>query len=170
MSKRKGIYITIDDLLEEINIDVARYFFLVRGPGSHLLFNLDLAKEQSEKNPVYYIQYAHARICSILRKIKSRRPKDKNLELLNHPAELNLIKNLIKLPEVIEKTAEDYQIQRLPRYAYGLSEAFHRFYRDCRVITEDKKLQETRLALLFSTKTVLKETLDLMGVSAPEKM
>ncbi len=170
MSKRKGVYVTIDDLLEEINIDVARYFFLIRSSDSHLLFNLDLAKEQSEKNPVYYIQYAHARICSIFRKIKGWKPKAKNLDLLNHPAELNLIKCLIELPEIIEDTARDYQVQRVPRYAYSLAEAFHRFYRDCRVIAEDKKLQEARLSLLFATKTVLKETLDLMGISAPKKM
>lgn len=170
MSKRKGIYITVDDLLEEINVDVARYFFLVRSPGSHLLFNLDLAKEQSEKNPVYYIQYAHARICSILKKIKNPKSGAKNLELLKHPSELNLIKYLIRFPEIIEDTTNDYQIQRIPRYAHDLAEAFHQFYRNCRVITEDKKLQEARLALVLATQIVLKNTLGLMGISAPQKM
>jgi arginyl-tRNA synthetase len=172
MSKRKGVYITIDDLLEEINVDVARYFFLVRSSGSHLLFNLDLAKEQSEKNPVYYIQYAHARICSILKKIKNPKSGVKNLELLKHPSELNLIKYLIRFPEIIEDTADDsdYQIQRIPRYAHDLAEAFHQFYRNCRVITEDKKLQEARLTLVLATQIVLKNTLDLMGISTPQKM
>lgn len=170
MSKRKGIYITVDDLLKEINVDVARYFFLIRGYGNHLLFDLDLAKEQSEKNPVYYIQYAHARICSILKKTEDIKPKTANLELLNQPAELELIKYLIRLPEIIEETAEDYQVQRLPRYAHDLAGVFHRFYGDCQVLIEDKKLQEARLALVLATKIVLKETLNLMGISAPEKM
>ncbi|OHA67723.1 MAG: hypothetical protein A3D59_04815 [Candidatus Wildermuthbacteria bacterium RIFCSPHIGHO2_02_FULL_47_17] len=192
MSKRTGIYVTIDELLDEVGLDVARFFFLMRGYGSHLNFDLDLAKQQSEKNPVYYVQYAHARICSILAKSKNQnsrlrasfaevatkaeqgfggQAKSKiNLKSLTHPSELALIKQLIRLPEIIEDISRDYQVQRLPQYAIDLATAFHQFYRDCRVISEDKNLTRARLALVFATKTVLKNTLALMGVSAPEKM
>jgi len=137
-------------------------------------FDLDLAKEQSEKNPVYYIQYAHARICSILRKIKNQKSKIKikfeNLKLLNHEKELELIKQLIKFPEIIEDCVKDYQLQRIPQYALDLTTAFHRFYQECKVITENKNLMEARLNLILATEIVLKKVLDLMGISAPEKM
>jgi len=137
---------------------------------------LDLAKEQSEKNPVYYVQYAHARIHSILAKSKIKNQKSKiqiksqKLKLLIHPSELSLMTQLIHLPEIIEDTASDYQVQRLPEYAVELARAFHSFYRDCRVITEDEKLSRARLALILAVKIVLKNTLDLMGISAPDKM
>lgn len=174
MSKRTGIYLTIDELIDEVGRDVARFFFLQRSPDTHLNFDLDLAKEQSEKNPVYYVQYAHARICSILEKLGIKgsraRAEDRNLKLLNHQSELTLIKQLIRLPEIIEDTAEDYQVQRLPQYAVDLATTFHAFYRDCRVIEEDKNLQSARISLVLATKIVLKKTLDLMGLSAPEKM
>jgi arginyl-tRNA synthetase len=170
MSKRTGVYVTIDELLDEVGLDITRFFFLTRSPGSHLLFDLDLAKKQSEKNPVYYIQYANARICSILRKIPGFKPQTSNLNLLTHPSELKLIKELIRLPEIIEDTANDYQVQRLPQYAMNLATIFHQFYRDCRVISDDKNLTQARLSLVSATKIVLKNTLDLMGLSAPEKM
>jgi arginyl-tRNA synthetase len=184
MSKRLGIYVTMDELLDKVGIDVARFFFLQKSADTHLNFDLDLAKEQSEKNPVYYIQYAHARICSILRKAQNNlQPTTHNFQLLNHPSELNLIKQLIKFPEIIEDTARDYQVQRIPQYALDLAAVFHRFYRDCRVLTDynlptflplagplNRSLQNARLALILVTKIVLKNTLDLMGISAPEKM
>ncbi len=180
MSKREGVYRTIEELIEGLGLNVVRFFFLTRSPTSHLIFNLDLAKEQSEKNPVYYVQYAHARICSILRKYeagstKKRRRKSSGLQtsgfgLLRHPSELSLIKQLIRLPEIIEDTAKDYQVQRLPQYTIDLATVFHQFYRDCHVITEDKNLEEARLRLVLATKIVLKNTLDLMGISAPERM
>ncbi len=170
MSKRKGIYVAMDELLEEINPDVVRFFFLQKSADTHLRFDLSLAKEQSEKNPVYYIQYAHARICSILRKMKFKKSdlkiEDKKLE----QSEEDLIKQLIRFPEIIENTARDYQIQRIPRYAFDLAEAFHRFYRDCKVMVEDKEVKNKRLAIISATKIVLKNTLDLMGISAPKKM
>ncbi|MBU4298750.1 arginine--tRNA ligase [Patescibacteria group bacterium] len=194
MSKRAGTYVTLNELIDEVGLDVARFFFLTRSPGSHLNFDLDLAKEQSEKNPVYYIQYAYARICSILRKcgkseIQSTKSKinpkiivsktkvfekleiqNSKLNLLNHPSELNLIKQLIRFPEVIEDTAKDEQVQRLPQYAGDLAAAFHQFYRDCRVLTETQSLSMARLGLILATKQVIKNTLDLLGISAPEKM
>jgi len=169
MSKRSGIYVTLDELIEEVGLDIVRFFFLTKNPGVHLNFDLALAKEQSEKNPVYYIQYAHARICSILNKI-GKKISYGNYELLRNPAELELIKELIRLPEIIEDTAKDYQVQRIPQYAAALATSFHQFYRDCRVISENKELTKARLSLILATKIVLKNTLDLMGISAPEKM
>jgi len=181
MSKRTGIYLTIDELIDEVGLDVARLFFLTRSPNTHLNFDLDLAKEQSEKNPVFYIQYAYARICSIIAKIPNFKIQNPNLKLLNHPSELNLIKQLIRLPEIIEDTARDYQVQRLPQYATDLATSFHQFYRDCRVLRSsdeigaekdkvNEELSHTRLSLLLATKVVLKNTLDLMGITVREKM
>jgi len=170
MSKRTGLYVTIDELIDEVGLDVARFFFLTRDHNSHLNFDLELAKEQSQKNPVYYVQYAHARICSILAKANGQKPETKNLNLLNHESELALIKKLMQFPEIIEDIAKDYQIQRLPQYSMDLATSFHKFYQDCQVISEDKKLTSARLALVFATKIVLKNTFDLMGISAPEKM
>jgi len=170
MSKRAGIYVTMNELLDEVGVDVARFFFLTKSPGSHLLFDLDLAKKQSEKNPVYYVQYAYARICSIIRKYGNSKLQSPNYKLINHPSELRLIKQLIRLPEIIEDTSKDYQIQRLPQYAMDLAGIFHQFYRDCRVISEDKELTKARLFLVQATKIILKNTLDLMGISAPGKM
>lgn len=173
MSKRQGVFVTVDELLKEVGTDVLRFFFLMYSANSHMNFDLDLAKEKSEKNPVYYVQYAHARICSILRKSQITNHKlqtNIKYQMLNHPNELKLIKELIKLPEIVEDTAKDYQVQRLSHYATDLAAAFHKFYDNCRVLGEEKDLEEARLALILATKTVLKNTLDLMGITAPEKM
>jgi len=169
MSKRTGVYVVLDELIDEVGLDVARFFFLTKSPNTHLNFDLGLAKEHSEKNPVYYIQYAYARICSIFKKTNLK-PQTSKLELLTHNNELELIKKLIQLPEIIEDTAYDYQVQRLTQYAVELATIFHQFYHNCRVISEDKKLSQSRLALVSATKIVFKNTLDLMGISAPEKM
>jgi len=175
MSKREGIYITLDELIDEVGMDSARFFFLQRRPGSHLNFDMSLAKDKSEKNPVYYIQYAYARICSILEKSKSESilisaSSQANFQLLNHALELRLIKQLIKFPEIIEDMAKDYQIQKLPKYAFETAGCFHQFYKNCRVLTENKELSDARLSLALAAKIVLKNTLDIMGISAPEKM
>ncbi|MFQ6049589.1 MAG: arginine--tRNA ligase [Candidatus Paceibacterales bacterium] len=182
MSKRAGIYVTMDEIIDEINPDVVRFFFLQKSATTHLNFDLSLAREQSKKNPVYYVQYAYARICSILRKVSDNRlqvkgKKIKNYylksniyHLLTHPSELNLIKQLIRFPEIIEDTAKDYQVQRIPQYAIELATVFHQFYRDCQVLTEDENLKKARIALILATKIVLKNTLNLMGISAPERM
>ncbi|KKT17178.1 MAG: Arginine-tRNA ligase [Parcubacteria group bacterium GW2011_GWB1_43_6] len=169
MSKRTGTYVTLDELIDEVGLDVARCFFLTRSADTHLNFDLALAKTQSEKNPVYYIQYAHARICSILRKVKMSKARPRT-DLLEHPAELKLIRQLMRLPEIVEDTSQDFQIQRLPQYAVDLATVFHQFYRDCHVISEDKNLSQARLSLVLAAKIVLKNTLSLMGISAPEKM
>jgi arginyl-tRNA synthetase len=170
MSKRLGTFVTMDELIDMVGIDAVRFFFLQKSASTHLNFDLELAKEQSEKNPVYYIQYANARICSILRKVSSSKPRTLDFRLLDHPSELNLIKQLVRFPEIIEDTAKDYQVQRIPQYALDLATAFHRFYRDCRVLSEDRKLTKARLSLVSSAQIVFRNILDLMGISAPEKM
>ncbi|MBU2219761.1 arginine--tRNA ligase, partial [Patescibacteria group bacterium] len=176
MSKREGVYVLVDDILKEITLDAFRFFMAKYSPDTHMDFDLDLAKEQSQKNPVYYVQYAYARICSILRKSSESSSSPlgevgRDFSLLSHPSELALIKQLIRLPEIIADTARDYQVHRLPQYALDLVRSFHKFYEDCRVIDEENKdLTVARLALCEATKIVLKNTLDLMGISAPEKM
>lgn len=176
MSKRTGTFVTVDELLDLVGKDAARFFFLQKSPDTHLDFDVDLAKEQSEKNPVFYVQYAHARICSILSKFgKSQIPIAKlqaksNLKLLRHPSELTLIKQLRRLPETIEDISRDYQVQRLGQFALDLATAFHQFYRDCRVLSPDVETSRARLALVLAAKITLKNTLDLLGISAPEKM
>ena len=183
ISKRKGKIVSLEWLIDKVGLDVARFFYLTKSLETQMEFDLKLAKEQTEKNPVYYIQYAHTRICGILRKIKNiefrlqpaHLPPAKagpiqNLGLLKHPKELDLIKQLIRFPEIVEDTATDYQLQRIPQYALDLATSFHQFYRDCRVLAENENLTKARLALILATKTVLKNTLDLMGISAPERM
>lgn len=169
MSKRAGTYITLDELLDEIPLDVARFFFLMRSPDTHMDFDLDLAKEQSEKNPVYYVQYAYARICSILAKAGEVKPE--NFEKLVHPAELVLIKKLLRLPDIVEDAAKNYQVHHLPQFALDLVRSFHKFYEECRVIDEnDKEMTSARLALVLATKIVLKNIFFLMGIEPREKM
>lgn len=170
MSKRTGIYVTIDELINEVGLDVARFFFLAHALETHMNFDMDMAKEKSEKNPVFKIQYAHARICSILRKIKKAKTQAPDFKLLKEQSEIGLIKQLIRLPEVVEDIAGNYQVQGLAQYAMDLADRFHKFYENCKVISEDKNLTNARLALVLATKVVLKNTSDLMGISAPEKM
>jgi arginyl-tRNA synthetase len=177
MSKRKGEYVTLEELVDKVGLDIARFFFLMYSADRHMDFDLGLAKEKSEKNPVYYVQYAYARINSILKKAKlpayakaSAGKQNSKLNLLSHPSELGLIKELIKLPEIVEDIAKDYQVQRLPHYALDVAAAFHRFYTDCRVLGDYKDLENARLALVLATKIVLENILDLMGISKPKKM
>lgn len=173
MSKRKGDIIALDWLVDEVGLDAARFFYLMKSLDTQMDFDLKLAKKKSKTNPVYYVQYAHARICSILNKCgksKIQNFKLETLKNLNQPSELSLIKQLIRFPEIIEDTAKDYQVQRVPQYAMDSATAFHQFYRDCQVINEDKKLEQARLSLVMATKIVLKNVLDLMGISAPKKM
>lgn len=173
MSKRSGVYVTLDELLDEVELDAARFFFLQRSSDTHLNFDMGLAKEKSEKNPVYYVQYAYARICSILRKAKNFGRRTSNFGRATSKIkkeEFDLIKQLIRFPEIIEDIAKDYQVQRLPIYALELVAAFHRFYENCRVISDDKELSRARLGLVLASQKILKNTLDLMGISAPEKM
>jgi len=170
ISKRKGRIITLEQLVDELGLDATRFFYLMKSLNTQMEFDVELAKEKSEKSPVFYVQYAHARICSILKKAENLEFGSKNLSLLERPSELELIKQLIRLPEIVEDTATDYQVQRLPQYAIDLATIFHQFYRDCKVLTQSEDLKKARLSLLFATKQVLKNTVDLMGISAPEKM
>ncbi|MFA5431343.1 MAG: arginine--tRNA ligase [Candidatus Paceibacterota bacterium] len=171
MSKRLGTAILMDDLLAELSPDVIKFFFLQKSNNTHLNFDMGLAREQSDKNPVYYVQYAHARIASILRSIDaSLIEKISNISLLVHPSEIELMKEILKLPEIIEDTALDYQVHRIPQYALDLATSFHKFYNDCHVLVEDEKLKEARLGLVYATKIALKNTLELMGISTPEQM
>ena len=178
MSKRKGIYVLVDDLLKAVGRDVFRFFMLSYAANSHLDFDLAKAREQSEKNPVYYVQYAAARCASILRKSKfqnlklrtNSKSKFQNLKYLKEPAEIELIKELIKYPDLIKDISEDYQVQKLPVYAIELADRFHNFYEKCRVIGENKKIEEGRIILLQATQIVLKNCLGLMEISAPGKM
>ncbi len=171
MSKRMGTVVLMDDLLSELSPDVIKFFFLQKSNNTHLNFDMDLAREQSEKNPVYYVQYAHARISSILKSAKvSSVKKINNISLLTHSSEIELMKGILKLPEIIEDTALDYQVHRIPQYAIDLATSFHKFYNDCHVLVEDEKLKEARLGLVYATKIALKNTLELMGISAPEQM
>ncbi|MCX6718169.1 MAG: arginine--tRNA ligase [Candidatus Staskawiczbacteria bacterium] len=169
MSKRTGIYVTIDELIDEVGLDVARFFFLQRSLNTHFNFDMDLAKEKSDKNPVFKVQYAYARINSIFAKSKIK-AKTNNLDLLKEQSELELIKQLIRFPEIIGDSANDYQLQRLPNYAIELADSFHKFYEKCRVVTEDKKLTEARLSLILATKIVLENALKLMGISTPKEL
>lgn len=175
MSKRAGNVINIDDLIDEIGHDVARFFFLMYSPDTHMNFDLGLAKEQSQKNPVFYVQYAHARICSIVEKAENLKLKaeslNADLSLLENEKELSLIRELNKFPELIEEVAGSYEVHKLPQFAMKLADKFHSFYDACRVIDEENiELTKARIMLVLSTKIVLGETLRLIGVSAPEKM
>lgn len=175
MSKRKGTYVSIDDLLEEVGRDAVRFFFLMYSSDTHMTFDLDLAKEQSEKNPVYYVQYAHARICSIIKKSKEDGEGDKgkriDLGLLTHEKELALMREMGKFPELIEEIAQNCEVHRLPHYAIKLADKFHSFYAVCQVVDkQNPALTVARLSLIKSAKIVLGETLRLIGVSVPDKM
>jgi len=168
ISKRAGNFVTLEELISEVGLDAARFFFLMYSPNTHMDFDMGLAKQRSQKNPVYYIQYAHARISSILRKTKAA--GGKNLELLKEREELNLIRKLAEYPELLVEIAVNYEVHRLPRYALELAREFHNFYEKERVITEDKNLTSARLGLVTATKIVLANALNLMGIKAPDKM
>jgi len=172
MSKRRGTYVTMDELLDEVPVDAARYFFLTKAYDTHLDFNLDLAKEQSQKNPVFYIQYASARISSLKKEAAKAGLSIENfdLTLLDTKEEKDLIKEIVKLPDVIESIAKSYAVQALPDYTLKLARAFHIFYDKCRIVGEETKIAKARLALVEATKLALDTALKLMGISAPQKM
>ena len=174
MSKRKGVYFALDDLIEEVGKDAVRFIFLSYSSTNHINFDINLAKEQSEKNPVFYVQYAHARISSILKKAKNMNFKfDKNnsVYLLSHEKEISLIRELNRFPELVEEIAHNYQVHKLPLYAMKLADKFHSFYGACKVLDEkNSELTRARLNLVNAVKIVLAEALELMGIDAPEKM
>lgn len=167
MSKRKGTFVTFEELIDEVGVDAARYFFLMHAPTTHMDFDLDLAKKKSQDNPVYYVQYAHARICSILSKIKGMEKGNTKSDM--HPSVGKLISKLLQFPEIVEDVAASYSTNKLPTYAYELATLFHEFYTNVRVIENDA-VEQQPLAIVTATKTVLANVLGLMGISAPEKM
>lgn len=172
MSKRTGQFVTLEELIDDVGKDAARYFFVMRNPDSHLDFDLDLAKEQSNENPVYYVQYAHARICSILSASGKTVPKaiDCDLTLLKTEQEWELIRKIADLPEEVASAACDLAPYRLARYATDLATLFHSFYNSCKVLTDDGALQNARLVLVNAARIALRNVLGLLGVSAPERM
>lgn len=175
MSKRAGEFITLQDLLEEVGLDAARYFFLMRSPDSHLDFDLTLAAEKSNENPIYYIQYAHARISSILQQAREQgidiKPANEvSLELLVQESEIELIKKLAELPEELVVAATQRGPHRIARYALDLASQFHSFYTNCHILSEEDQLRAARLVLISCVKIVLQRTLEILGVSAPERM
>lgn len=172
MSKRTGQFVALQELVEDIGKDAARFFFVMRNPDSQLDFDLDLAKEQSSDNPVYYVQYAHARINSILGATGMPTPKaaDCDLTLLKDEAELSLIRKIADLPNEIAYAAQELEPYRLARYAIDLATAFHSFYNNCRVLTDDEALKNSRLVLANATRITLRNVLTLLGVTAPEHM
>ncbi|MFA5803442.1 MAG: arginine--tRNA ligase [Melioribacteraceae bacterium] len=172
MSTRKANYITLDELVDEVGSDVVRYFFNMRSITSHLNFDLDLAKKQSDENPVFYLQYAHARISSILRMTKDEGLNSslENLELLITKEEQNLLKKLYEFPDDVIYSAENFETNRITSYLEELAALFHRFYTECRIIGSEKKLAEVRIALCIAVQTVIRNGLSILGVSAPEKM
>jgi len=173
MSKRKGQAVTLEELVEEVGRDAARYFFVLRSAESHLDFDLDLARRQTNENPVYYIQYAHARICSIFRQWEesgNAPPGKADLSLLREEAELALARQIAWYPEEIVLAAQGLAPHRLARYTHELAGLLHSFYNSHRVISEDGALTTARLALMEATRVVLAGACRILGVSAPERM
>ena len=173
LSKRTGQTVTLAELIEEVGTDAARYFFIMRSMDSQLDFDLDLAKSRSNENPVYYIQYAHARICSIFRQAAENNlqvGEVPELSLLTDDTEIALINKLQKYEEEIERAAAEYAPQRIARYAYELAGCFHSFYNQCRILGVEDKLAEARLALVTVTAHAIRHALGILGVSAPERM
>jgi arginyl-tRNA synthetase len=173
MSKRSGEFIELDDLVHEVGTDAVRWFFSSRAFTSGIDFDLELAKKQSNENPVYYVQYAHARACSILRHAREQgiaADARHAGELLSHPSEQELIRHLLDFPDTVAQAADRRETHDVPRYAYELATAFSAFYRDAKVLTDDAALTAARLALVDATRSVLANALGLLGITAPESM
>ena len=175
LSKRSGKAVTLTTLLDEIPIDAARFFFNLREPNSHFDFDLDLAAQETSQNPVYYVQYAHARICSILKKAQSsgitlRTPTDEELDLLNLPEETELIRHLSSLTDEVITAAKTYDPARITHFVIELATLFHKFYNAQRVIADDEGLMQARLYLCVAVKDTIKNILTMLKISAPESM
>jgi arginyl-tRNA synthetase len=175
MSTRKANFVTLDELIAEVGADVVRYFFLMRTIASHLNFDLGLARSKSwNENPVFYIQYAHARVRSVVRRAEEEALAGKlpapDFELLSEPEELLLVKSLLKFPDVVESCAATNEPHRLTEYLYGVAGGFHHFYQRQKILSEDLSLSSARLALCEATDTVVRNGLAILGISAPEKM
>lgn len=175
LSKRSGKAITLSTLLDEIPIDAARFFFNLREPNSHFDFDLDLAVSQTSQNPVYYVQYAHARICSVLKKMNEEGIEVKSLDkaalsVLTAPEEQEMIKHLATLPNVINEAAKAYDPAKVTKYVIDLATMYHKFYNNCRIMGEDERVMQARLSLSLAVKQVIKNILDMLKITCPESM
>jgi len=172
-SKRAGVIVPLDELVSEVGTDAARYTFLTRSIDAPLEFDIELAKQQNPENPVYYVQYAHARICSILRRAENEGLDiglQSSLDRLVHESEIELMRKLASYEEVVPQAADLRAPQRIARYVEELASSFSAFYRDCKVVSEDEELSRARLTLCRAAKAVIADGLGLLGVSAPERM
>ncbi len=173
MSKRTGQSVTLNELIDEVGTDAARFFFVMRSIDSQLDFDLDLAKKKSNDNPVFYVQYAHARICSIMRQVAEVGIKVQgkgDYKLLTEPVEVDLIKKLGEYPEVLATAAKERAVQQVAHYVYDLAGLFHSAYNQCRILGVNEDLQQARLAMVMAVGHVVRHALSILGVSAPEKM
>ena len=175
MSKRTGQSVTLNELIEEVGTDAARFFFVMRSIDSQLDFDLTLATEKSNENPVYYIQYAHARICSIMRQLDEAGivvmpATEAKLNTLVEASELELIKKLGEYPEMLAGAAKERAVHRVAHYVHDLAGLFHSFYNQCRILGVDSDLQQARIALVKTVGHVIRHALGILGVSAPERM
>ena len=174
MSTREGKFVTLNEVIDEVGPDVCRFFFLMRGANSSLDFDLEIAKKQSPENPVYYIQYAHARICSIFKEAEKKnyscRKKNIQLELLKEPEELELMKKLVFYPDIVQFCARKLEPHHQVIYLQDLAKNFHSYYNKFRVLSDDIALSQARLKLVKGIKKIISNGLNLLGVSVPEKM
>jgi arginyl-tRNA synthetase len=173
MSKRTGQTVTLNELIEEVGTDAARFFFVMRSIDSQLDFDLTLATKKTSENPVFYVQYAHARICSLQRQLTEEGiaiQKTDKFDLLTEPIEIELIKKLGEYQDLISTAAKDRAVHRIAFYLQEMASLFHSFYNQCRIIGVDADLQQARIAMILVVKQVLEHGLAVLGVSAPEKM
>ncbi|MFZ2193678.1 MAG: arginine--tRNA ligase, partial [Candidatus Moraniibacteriota bacterium] len=170
MSKRRGQYICLEDLIDEVGRDAVRFIFLAYSADSPMIFDIDLAKEKSNKNPIFYIKYAHARICGILAKTEKEGQGKADFEKIIHEKEIELMRHLMRFPDLIAEIAKDYEVHKLTHYTIKLADRFHSFYHACRILDEEGSLAAARRELIGATKIVLAESLRLLGVEAPDKM
>ena len=173
MSTRKANFVTLDELVDEVGVDVVRYFFVMRSMNAHLDFDLDLATDQSDKNPVFYLQYAHARICNIISRANDLGVElndSFNPSLLEHEDEIALLKYMSRFPDFLELAYENLEPQTIANYLQELSARFHKFYSHCRVITDDDQLTISRIAVIHASRIILANGFKILGISAPERM
>jgi arginyl-tRNA synthetase len=173
MSTRKAQYITLDELIEEVGKDVVRYFFIMRGINSHLNFDMTLAKDESDANPVYYLQYAHARLCNILKHAGNHGQNIKenaDLTTLTLDSEINLIKSLLEFPNIIQRALSNLEPQTIANYLQNIASMFHKYYAKERVVIENSDKTAARLVLVQALQIVLSNGLDILGIQAPERM
>jgi arginyl-tRNA synthetase len=175
MSKRAGTIITLREIMDEVGVDATRFFFVMRRCDSTLDFDLELAKKATSENPVFYVQYAHARICSINRELAERgielpAMEEFDVSQLTDPTELNLAKAISRMPEEVMKAAEEFAPHRIAYYATELAEAFHSFYNSQRILGVDEPVMKARILLMEATRITLRNVLRLLGVTAPEQM